>query len=171
MWSRHCGGGAVFSSPSFHPSLRQLYVASLGGRLLCLHPVSSYTKHTQTSCSKLCKTSDRPPLLCPGFFPQDSGEVLWTHSVGVPIFSSPNASSGHVLIGSVDGNISCLSSSGEVVSLGLQCVDSPLYSKEAVKKKNNLDHTVAVCGPFGIRKNKVQNKFSLMSEHTTICVI
>lgn len=46
-WRRHCGGGAVFSSPSFHPSLRQLYVASLGGRLLCLDPVSSHTEHAR----------------------------------------------------------------------------------------------------------------------------
>lgn len=41
VWRRHCGGGAVFSSPHLHASLRQLYVASLGGRLLCLQPVSS----------------------------------------------------------------------------------------------------------------------------------
>lgn len=44
MWRRHCGGGAVFSSPHLHASLRQLYVASLGGRLLCLKPVSSVPK-------------------------------------------------------------------------------------------------------------------------------
>ncbi|XP_074525010.1 beta-alanine-activating enzyme [Halichoeres trimaculatus] len=36
VWRRHCGGGAVFSSPYLLYSLRQLFVASLGGHLLCL---------------------------------------------------------------------------------------------------------------------------------------
>ncbi|XP_059196881.1 beta-alanine-activating enzyme isoform X2 [Centropristis striata] len=38
VWRRHCGGGAVFSSPYLHNSLRLLYAASLGGHLLCLNP-------------------------------------------------------------------------------------------------------------------------------------
>lgn len=40
VWKRHCGGGAVFSSPHLHSSRRRVYVASLGGRLLCLNLVS-----------------------------------------------------------------------------------------------------------------------------------
>nr|XP_020459007.1 acyl-CoA synthetase family member 4 [Monopterus albus] len=83
VWKRHCGGGAVFSSPYFQPSHRQLYVATLGGHLLCLNP--------------------------------DSGEVLWSHSRGIPFFSSPNSSSARVLIGSVDGNICCFSNTGKLV--------------------------------------------------------
>ncbi|CAJ1060005.1 beta-alanine-activating enzyme [Xyrichtys novacula] len=43
VWRCHCGGGAVFSSPCLLPSPRQLYVASLGGHLLCLNPVSKNT--------------------------------------------------------------------------------------------------------------------------------
>ncbi|XP_036376699.1 beta-alanine-activating enzyme [Megalops cyprinoides] len=39
VWKRQCGGGAVFSSPCLHQSLRQLYVATLGGQLLSLRPV------------------------------------------------------------------------------------------------------------------------------------
>ncbi|XP_034036379.1 beta-alanine-activating enzyme [Thalassophryne amazonica] len=81
VWRRHCGGGAVFSSPYLHPSHRRLYVASLGGNLLCLNP--------------------------------DSGEVLWSYSGEVPFFSSPNGCSGHVVIGSVDGNICCFSYTGK----------------------------------------------------------
>lgn len=46
---------------------------------------------------------------------QDSGEVLWSLRRDVPFFSSPNASSGLVVIGSVDGNICCFSSAGELV--------------------------------------------------------
>ncbi|XP_034736790.1 beta-alanine-activating enzyme [Etheostoma cragini] len=83
VWKRHCGGGAVFSSPYLHASLRQLYAASLGGHLLCLNP--------------------------------DSGEVLWSYCRDIPFFSSPNASSGHVIIGSVDGNICCFSNTGTPV--------------------------------------------------------
>ncbi|XP_041791276.1 beta-alanine-activating enzyme isoform X2 [Chelmon rostratus] len=83
VWRRHCGGGAVFSSPYLHTSLRQLYAASLGGHLLCLNP--------------------------------DSGEVLWSLCRDVPFFSSPNGSSGHVVIGSVDGNICCFSDTGKLV--------------------------------------------------------
>nr|XP_020499456.1 beta-alanine-activating enzyme [Labrus bergylta] len=83
VWRRHCGGGAVFSSPLLLSSLRQMFVASLGGRLLCLNP--------------------------------DSGEELWSICRDVPFFSSPNASSGHVIIGSVDGNICCFGAEGKLV--------------------------------------------------------
>lgn len=40
VWKRHCAGGAVFSSPYLHTRRRRLYVATLGGALLCLRPVS-----------------------------------------------------------------------------------------------------------------------------------
>ncbi|XP_070688180.1 beta-alanine-activating enzyme [Pempheris klunzingeri] len=98
VWRRHCGGGAVFSSPCLHPSLRQLYVASLGGHLLCLNP--------------------------------DSGEVLWSYCRDVPFFSSPNASSGHVVIGSVDGNICCFSNAGKLVWQFL--TKGPVFSSPCV---------------------------------------
>ncbi|XP_068599593.1 beta-alanine-activating enzyme [Brachionichthys hirsutus] len=83
VWKRHCGGGAVFSSPYLRTSLRQLYVASLGGRLLCLNT--------------------------------DSGDILWSYSRDVPFFSSPNVTSAHVVIGSVDGNICCFTNTGKLV--------------------------------------------------------
>ncbi|XP_037830248.1 beta-alanine-activating enzyme isoform X2 [Kryptolebias marmoratus] len=83
VWKRHCGGGAVFSSPHLHAPRRRLYVASLGGRLLCLD--------------------------------LDSGDVLWSYCRGAPFFSSPNSCRGHVVIGSVDGHVCCLSDSGELL--------------------------------------------------------
>ncbi|XP_068175474.1 beta-alanine-activating enzyme isoform X2 [Antennarius striatus] len=83
VWRRHCGGGAVFSSPYLQSSVRQLYVASLGGHLLCLDA--------------------------------DSGDILWSYSRDVPFFSSPNVTSAHVLIGSVDGNICCFTNAGKLV--------------------------------------------------------
>ncbi|KAM9762513.1 beta-alanine-activating enzyme [Menidia menidia] len=83
VWRRHCGGGAVFSSPCVRPAQRRLYAASLGGRLLCLH--------------------------------LDSGEELWSYRRGVPFFSSPSCSGGGVVIGSVDGNICCVSDTGKLL--------------------------------------------------------
>ncbi|KAF1386130.1 hypothetical protein PFLUV_G00114970 [Perca fluviatilis] len=108
VWKRHCGGGAVFSSPYLHASLRQLYAASLGGHLLCLNP--------------------------------DSGEVLWSNCRDVPFFSSPNASSGHVMIGSVDGNICCFSHTGTLVWQFL--TKGPVFSSPCV----TADQQRVLCG-------------------------
>ncbi len=74
---------------------------------------------------------------------QDSGDVLWSHRRNVPFFSSPNASSGHVVIGSVDGNICCFSNTGEEVrrraetGVVLYCVLS-----------FSVSHKIGVCPPF-----------------------
>ncbi|XP_029285860.1 beta-alanine-activating enzyme [Cottoperca gobio] len=108
VWRRHCRGGAVFSSPYLHTSVRQLYVASLGGNLLCLNP--------------------------------DSGEVLWSYCRDVPFFSSPNASSGHVVIGSVDGNICCFSNTGTLVWQFL--TKAPIFSSPCVTP----DQQRVLCG-------------------------
>ncbi|XP_037325420.2 beta-alanine-activating enzyme isoform X2 [Pungitius pungitius] len=108
VWRRSCGGGAVFSSPCLHPSLRKLYAASLGGRLLCL---------------------------CP-----DSGEVLWSHRGDAPFFSSPDASSGQVVIGSVDGNICCFSHTGAPVWRFL--TGGPVFSSPCVTP----DRRRVLCG-------------------------
>uniref|UniRef100_A0A3P8ZH08 Carrier domain-containing protein n=1 Tax=Esox lucius TaxID=8010 RepID=A0A3P8ZH08_ESOLU len=83
VWKHSCGSGALFSSPCLHTLRRHLYVATLGGNILCLNP--------------------------------DTGTVLWTYSRKTPFFSSPSCSSGHIVIGSVDGNICCLSHTGEMV--------------------------------------------------------
>ncbi|KAJ7986472.1 hypothetical protein DPEC_G00340240 [Dallia pectoralis] len=82
VWKHSCGSGALFSSPCLHPFLRHLYVATLGGNVLCLSP--------------------------------DTGTVHWTYSRRTPFFSSPSCSSGHIIIGSVDGNICCLSQTGDM---------------------------------------------------------
>nr|XP_040040695.1 beta-alanine-activating enzyme [Gasterosteus aculeatus aculeatus] len=108
VWRRSCGGGAVFSSPCLHPSLRKLYAASLGGRLLCLNP--------------------------------DSGEVLWSHRGDAPFFSSPDASSGQVVIGSVDGNICCFSHTGAPVWRFL--TGGPVFSSPCV----TADRRRVLCG-------------------------
>ncbi|XP_023127577.2 beta-alanine-activating enzyme isoform X2 [Amphiprion ocellaris] len=108
VWKRHCGGGAVFSSPHLNSSLRRLYVATLGGRLLCLNP--------------------------------DSGDVLWSYCTDVPLFSSPSSCSGHVVIGSVDGNICCFSSSGKLLWQFL--TKAPVFSSPCVTP----DQQKLLCG-------------------------
>ncbi|XP_070816876.1 beta-alanine-activating enzyme [Chaetodon trifascialis] len=108
VWRRHCGGGAVFSSPYLHTSLRQLYAASLGGHLLCLNP--------------------------------DTGDVLWSLRRDVPFFSSPNGSCGHVVIGSVDGNICCFSDTGKLVWQFL--TKGPVFSSPCVTP----DQQRVLCG-------------------------
>ncbi|XP_049620063.1 beta-alanine-activating enzyme isoform X1 [Syngnathus scovelli] len=109
IWRHHCEGGAVFSSPYLDVTRRQLYVATLGGKLLCLHPVSFFFKpHLGSGESKKYDTF----LWC-----QDNGDVLWSHDRKVPFFSSPKCggAGGRVAIGSVDGNILCFSYNGTLI--------------------------------------------------------
>ncbi|KAF3835112.1 hypothetical protein F7725_027670 [Dissostichus mawsoni] len=72
--------------------------------------------------------------------PKDSGEVLWSYCRDIPFFSSPNASSGHVLIGSVDGNICCVSKTGTLVWQFL--TKGPIFSSPCVTP----DHQRVLCG-------------------------
>ncbi|CAG5862382.1 unnamed protein product [Menidia menidia] len=111
VWRRHCGGGAVFSSPCVRPVQRRLYAASLGGRLLCLHLVSGRRPAGGPPVSERSPKSERKAA-SPR---QDSGEELWSYRRGVPFFSSPSCSGGGVVIGSVDGNICCVSDTGKLL--------------------------------------------------------
>ncbi|CAG10959.1 unnamed protein product [Tetraodon nigroviridis] len=72
--------------------------------------------------------------------PEDSGEVLWSYRRDAPFFSSPNGSTGRVLIGSVDGNICCLSSAGELMWEFL--TNGPVFSSPCVW----ADHRRVLCG-------------------------
>ncbi|XP_028300188.1 beta-alanine-activating enzyme isoform X2 [Gouania willdenowi] len=108
IWKCDCSSGAVFSSPHLLPSQRRVFVATLGGRLLCLS--------------------------------LDNGDILWAHCGDVPFFSSPTSTSGHILIGSVDGNISCFNSSGEV--LWQRLTKGPVFSSPCV----TADQQRLLCG-------------------------
>ncbi|XP_061540713.1 beta-alanine-activating enzyme isoform X1 [Phycodurus eques] len=108
VWRRHCGGGAVFSSPYLDGARRQLYVATLGGELLCLHPVS-------VKANEFSQIKTKKVTVCVVLRRQDSGDVLWSHSRDVPFFSSPKCGGGGVAIGSVDGNILCFSHDGTLL--------------------------------------------------------
>nr|XP_057930220.1 beta-alanine-activating enzyme isoform X2 [Doryrhamphus excisus] len=96
IWRRHCGGGAVFSSPHLDPCQRQLYVATLGGRLLCLHPDSGdvlwshdrkvpfFSSPNSFSGSVVIGSVDGN-ICCFS----NVGKVLWQFSTEGPVFSSP----------------------------------------------------------------------------------
>ncbi|XP_047443022.1 beta-alanine-activating enzyme isoform X2 [Mugil cephalus] len=123
IWKRHCGGGAVFSSPHLDPSLRRLYVATLGGRLLCLNLDSgdvlwSYRRDVPFFSSPNC-SSDRVVIgsvdgnIC--CF-SDTGELLWEFLTKGPVFSSPCVAQQRLLCGSHDGHLYCLNcADGSVV--------------------------------------------------------
>ncbi|KAG7488869.1 hypothetical protein MATL_G00038990 [Megalops atlanticus] len=122
VWKRQCGGGAVFSSPCLHLSLRQLYVATLGGQLLSLRPDSGALvwKHCSDapffsspccSCSCVCIGSMDNNIY--GFC--HTGQQMWKFSTNGPVFSSPCGtpaclSNQRVFCGSHDSCVYCLDS-------------------------------------------------------------
>ncbi|NXI53534.1 ACSF4 enzyme, partial [Chloroceryle aenea] len=100
IWKLHCEGGAVFSSPCLSSLPHHLYVATLGGLLLAVHPVIGI---------KIWKHFLRKPLfssphcnekyVCIGCVDGNlhcythSGEKVWQFSTNGPVFSSPCISS------------------------------------------------------------------------------
>ncbi|XP_048832472.1 beta-alanine-activating enzyme isoform X2 [Brienomyrus brachyistius] len=126
IWTHPCGGGGVFSSPCFHPSLRQLYVATLGGRLLSLNadtgaPLWMHSTETPFFSSPQC--CDR--CVCIGSVDGNlhgfshAGEKVWQFSTSGPIFSSPcpmratrtDVANQRVVCGSHDGCVYCVNGS------------------------------------------------------------
>nr|XP_023650132.1 acyl-CoA synthetase family member 4 isoform X3 [Paramormyrops kingsleyae] len=126
IWTHPCGGGGVFSSPCFHPSLRQLYVATLGGRLLSLNadtgaPLWMHSSEKPFFSSPRCCHSH----VCIGSVDGNlygfshAGEKVWQFSTGGPIFSSPcpmlgtqtDVANQRVLCGSHDGCVYCVNGS------------------------------------------------------------
>ncbi|RVE73791.1 hypothetical protein OJAV_G00034930 [Oryzias javanicus] len=125
VWKRHCGGGAVFSSPHLHDSPRQLYVATLAGRLLSLNPDSgdelwSYCRgvpfFSSPNCSSTCVVIGSVDGNVCGL--THTGELLWQFPTQGPVFSSPCflREQHRLLCGSHDGRLYCLSAAdGSVV--------------------------------------------------------
>ncbi|XP_077391321.1 beta-alanine-activating enzyme [Festucalex cinctus] len=119
VWRRHCGGGAVFSSPYLDDAHRQLYVATLGGKLLCLHPENgdilwSHSRDVPFFSSPKCGGaggrvaigSVDGNILCFGH----DGTLLWQFQTDGAVFSSPCVTSDlqKLLCGSHDGRLYCL---------------------------------------------------------------
>ncbi|NWI56383.1 ACSF4 enzyme, partial [Calyptomena viridis] len=125
IWKLHCEGGAVFSSPCLSYFPHHLYVATLGGLLLAVDPVTG---------SKIWKSLLGKPLfssphcnenyICVGcvdgnlYCYTHSGEKVWQFSTNGPVFSSPCLSSltkQEVFFGSHDCFIYCCNMEGNLL--------------------------------------------------------
>ncbi|NWI93187.1 ACSF4 enzyme, partial [Pitta sordida] len=125
IWKLHCEGGAVFSSPCLSSFPHHLYVATLGGLLLAVNPVTG---------SKIWKSLLGKPLfssphcnenyVCVGcvdgnlYCCTHSGEKVWQFSTNGPVFSSPCLSSltkQEIFFGSHDGFIYCCNMEGNLL--------------------------------------------------------
>ncbi|NWQ70771.1 ACSF4 enzyme, partial [Neopipo cinnamomea] len=125
IWKSHCEGGAVFSSPCLSSFPHHLYVATLGGLLLAVNPVTG---------SKLWKSLLGKPLfssphcnenyVCVGcvdgnlYCYTHSGEKVWQFSTNGPVFSSPCLSSltkQEIFFGSHDCFIYCCNMEGNLL--------------------------------------------------------
>ncbi|XP_054488650.2 beta-alanine-activating enzyme isoform X1 [Agelaius phoeniceus] len=125
VWKLHCEGGAVFSSPCLSSFPHHLYVATLGGLLLAVNPVTG---------SKIWKSNLGKPLfssphcnenyICIGcvdgnlYCYTHSGEKVWQFSTNGPVFSSPCLSSltkQEIFFGSHDCFIYCCNMEGNLL--------------------------------------------------------
>nr|XP_009938871.1 PREDICTED: acyl-CoA synthetase family member 4 [Opisthocomus hoazin] len=125
VWRLHCEGGAVFSSPCLSSFPHHLYVATLGGLLLAVNPMTG---------SKIWKSFLGKPLfssphcnekyVCVGcvngnlYCYTHSGEKVWQFSTGGPVFSSPCISSvtkQEIFFGSHDCFIYCCNMEGNLL--------------------------------------------------------
>ncbi|KAM6261663.1 beta-alanine-activating enzyme isoform 2-T2 [Porphyrio hochstetteri] len=125
VWKLHCEGGAVFSSPCLSSFPHHLYVATLGGLLLAVNPVTG---------SKIWKNFLGKPLfssphcnetyVCVGcvdgnlYCYTHSGEKVWHFSTNGPVFSSPCISSltkQEVFFGSHDCFVYCCNMEGDLL--------------------------------------------------------
>ncbi|KAK6493094.1 beta-alanine-activating enzyme isoform X1 [Huso huso] len=127
VWKRHCGGGAVFSSPFLNSSPRQLYIATLGSQLLAINPDNGdiLWKHS----------SDKPFFSSPQctqravfigsvdgnvYCFSHTGKKLWQFSTNGPIFSSPcidnsSLADQKLVCGSHDNYVYCLKAGSELL--------------------------------------------------------
>nr|XP_046246698.1 beta-alanine-activating enzyme isoform X2 [Scatophagus argus] len=144
-------GDAVKSSPALDPLTGLVVVGSHDGHVYALNPKLQQcvwrrhcgggavfsSPYLHTSLRQLYAASLGGHLLC---LNPDSGEVLWAYCRDIPFFSSPNGSSGHVMIGSVDGNICCFSNRGKLVWQFL--TKGPVFSSPCVTP----DQQRVLCG-------------------------
>uniref|UniRef100_A0A668A8X7 Aminoadipate-semialdehyde dehydrogenase n=1 Tax=Myripristis murdjan TaxID=586833 RepID=A0A668A8X7_9TELE len=144
-------GDAVKSCPTVDPLRGLAIVGSHDGHVYALNPQTQQcvwkrhcgggavfsSPYLHSSLRQLYVASLGGHLLC---LNPDSGEVLWTYSRETPFFSSPNGSSGRVVIGSVDGNICCLSNMGKLVWQFL--TKGPVFSSPCVTP----DQQRVLCG-------------------------
>ncbi|KAM7410368.1 hypothetical protein PAMA_001691 [Pampus argenteus] len=144
-------GDAVKSCPAVDPLTGLVMVGSHDGHVYALNPKVRQcvwrhhcgggavfsSPYLHASCRQLYAASLGGHLLC---LNADNGEVLWSYCRDVPFFSSPNCSSGKVVIGSVDGNICCFSDTGKLLWQFL--TKGPVFSSPCVTP----DQQKVLCG-------------------------
>lgn len=125
IWKLHCEGGAVFSSPCLSSFPHHVYVATLGGLLLAVNPVTG---------NKIWKSFLGKPLfssphcnekcVCIGcvdgnlYCYTHSGEKVWQFPTNGPVFSSPCISTStkqEIFFGSHDRFIYCCNTEGNLL--------------------------------------------------------
>ncbi|NXP45361.1 ACSF4 enzyme, partial [Heliornis fulica] len=125
IWKLHCEGGAVFSSPCLSSFPHHLYVATLGGLLLAVNPVTG---------NKIWKNLLGKPLFSSPHCNEvyvfvgcvdgnlycytHSGGKVWQFSTNGPVFSSPCISSlteQEIFFGSHDCFIYCCNMEGNLL--------------------------------------------------------
>uniref|UniRef100_A0A1A8J1X2 Aminoadipate-semialdehyde dehydrogenase n=2 Tax=Nothobranchius kuhntae TaxID=321403 RepID=A0A1A8J1X2_NOTKU len=130
-------GNAVKSSPAVDPVSGLVVVGSHDGHVYALNPQLQLcvwkhhcgggavfsSPHLLATHRRLYAASLGGQLLC---LDLDSGHVVWSYCRDTPFFSSPNSFCGHVVIGSVDGNICCLRDTGELLWQFL--TEGPVFS-------------------------------------------
>ncbi|XP_014024498.1 beta-alanine-activating enzyme isoform X2 [Salmo salar] len=144
-------GDAVKSCPTVDPLTGLVMVGSHDGHVYALNPqVQQCVWKHHCGCGAVFSSPCLHPslrqlyvatlgghLLC---LNPDTGTVLWTYSRKTPFFSSPSCSSGHIIIGSVDGNICCFSHTGEMV--WQYVTNGPVFSSPCITP----DKQRVVCG-------------------------
>ncbi|KAG8453774.1 hypothetical protein GDO86_000412 [Hymenochirus boettgeri] len=124
VWKSYCGGGALFSSPFLCFKPYHLYVATLRGLIMAVHPgtgriIWKYDCGKPIFASPLC-SSDHVFIGCvdENFYCfSHEGEKIWNFTTNGPIFSSPCLSqlSNFIIFGSHDGFIYCCNIVGGLV--------------------------------------------------------
>ncbi|XP_071371684.1 beta-alanine-activating enzyme [Centroberyx affinis] len=144
-------GDAVKSCPAVDPLKGLVIVGSHDGHVYALNPEvrQCVWKHhcgggavfsspyLHPSHRRLYVASLGGHLLC---LNPDSGELIWTYCRETPFFSSPNGSSGPIVIGSADGNICCFSNMGKLLWQFL--TKGPVFSSPCVTP----DQQRVLCG-------------------------
>ncbi|XP_033107191.1 beta-alanine-activating enzyme-like [Anneissia japonica] len=120
LFSTHCGGGSVFSSPCIDVTMGTIYVGTLSGILTCINLVSGEIKWMyrigKPIFSSPAVTKEGVMVGCVDnylYHISSLNEMIWSFKTDAPIFSSPCLSSTNDLtvFGSHDSCIYCIHSS------------------------------------------------------------
>ncbi|XP_071951256.1 beta-alanine-activating enzyme-like [Antedon mediterranea] len=121
LFSTHCGGGSVFSSPCIDVAMDTVYVGTLNGKLMSINCISGKVKWKNNIGKPIFSspsvTKEGVVVGCVDnnlYHISSSNEMLWSFETSAPIFSSPCVSNTHqsttelTVIGSHDSYIYCI---------------------------------------------------------------